>query len=91
MLQDEQISGAQAEHDERVPVDAVTQPPPSRTRQVLMHGQRVDVADPTAIEVARCRVVKGVFASPKIVRRERQHTDHASDPVVRERRWKKAP
>ena len=27
-------------------------------------------------------MVNGVRASPEIVRRERKHTDHASDPVV---------
>jgi hypothetical protein len=29
-------------------------------------------------------VVNGVGASPKIIRRKRQHPDHASDPVVGE-------
>jgi hypothetical protein len=49
-----------------------------------MHGQRVDIADSAALEISRCRVVNGVFASPEIVRRERQHPDHAPDPVVGE-------
>jgi hypothetical protein len=37
---------------------------------------------PPAIEIARRRVVHGVGASPEIARRERQHPDRASDPVV---------
>src|SRR5947207_15701183 len=82
MLQDEQIGRAQAEHDERVPVDAIAQPTPSRAREILTHGQRVDIADSAAVKIARRRVVNGVFTSPKIIRRERQNPDHASDPVV---------
>jgi hypothetical protein len=52
MLHDEQIGRAQSEHDDRVPVEPVTQPAPSGSGQVLAHGQRVDVSDSAAIEIA---------------------------------------
>jgi hypothetical protein len=82
VLYEEQIGRAQPEHDDRVPVDAIAKPAPSRQRHVLPYGQRVDVAHAATIEIARRRVVHGMGASPKIVRRERQHPDRASDPVV---------
>src|SRR6478609_6519871 len=82
MLYDEQIGWANAEHNDRVPVHPVAQAIPSRPRQVLIHGQRVDVADPAAVKIARCRVMRRVGASPRIVWRERQHPDRAPDPVV---------
>ena len=47
-----------------------------------MHSQRIDIADSAALEIAGSGVVYGVFATPTIIGRERQHTDHASDPVV---------
>ena len=84
MLDEEQVGRAQAEHDDGVPIDAIAQPPPRRQREVLTHGERVDIPDPAAVEIARCRVVDGVSASPEVVRRERQHPDHASDPVIGE-------
>ena len=46
MVAPEQIGRAEAEHDDRVPVDAITQPAPSGPREVLVHGQRVDVPIP---------------------------------------------
>jgi hypothetical protein len=82
VLYDEQIGRAHGEQDDRVPVDPVAQATPSRPRQVLIHGQRVDVTDPTAVKIARCRVMRRVGASPKVVWRERQHPDDAPDPVV---------
>ena len=52
MLYDEQIGRGQAEHDDWVPVDAVTQPTPPASREVLVHGQCVDVPDSAALEIA---------------------------------------
>jgi hypothetical protein len=57
MIQDEQVGRADAKHNERMPMDPVAEPPPSRPRKVLMQSQRIDVADSTALEIARCRVV----------------------------------
>ena len=52
--------------------------------QIFAHGQGVDVANPPVFEIARRRVVNGVCASPKIIWRQREYADHASDPVVRD-------
>jgi hypothetical protein len=41
----------------------------------------VDVAGSAAIEIARSRVVNSVSASPEVVRREGEYTDHTSDVV----------
>ena len=52
MLQNEQIGRTDAEHDDRMPVQAIPQPAPSRQRQIFAHGEGVDVADAAAIEIA---------------------------------------
>src|SRR3984957_10768234 len=82
VLNDEQKSRTQAEQDDRVSINAITKPTPSGQREVLVHCQRVDVPGAAAIEITRSRVVNGVSASPKVVRRERENTDHTSYPVV---------
>src|SRR5690348_16847782 len=65
---DEQISRAHTEHDNRVPVNAVSQSAPSRQREILVHGQCIDVPDTATIEIARSRVVNSVSAPPEVVR-----------------------
>jgi len=52
MLDDEQIGWAHAEHDDWVPVQAIAQPTPPGQREVLVHGQGVDVPDSAALEIA---------------------------------------
>jgi hypothetical protein len=91
MLHEKQIGRADAEHNDRMPVDAVAKAAPSGACQVFLYGERVDVAHPAAIKIAGRRVVCGVGASPKVVWCERQHSDHASDPVVRATTMKKGP
>jgi hypothetical protein len=81
-VDDEQIGRAQAEHGDRVSVNAVTQPTPSGQREVLLYGQRIDVANSAAIEIAWGRMVDGMGASPEVIGCERQHADHASNPIV---------
>jgi hypothetical protein len=82
MPQDEKIDWADAEHDDRMAVDAVAQPTPSGSSEVLTHGQCVDVTNSTTIEVAGSRMMYGMSASPEVVGRERQHADQTADPVV---------
>jgi hypothetical protein len=48
----------------------------------MTNRQRIDIADPAALEVARARVVDGMRASPEIIRRQCQHADRTADPVV---------
>ena len=83
VLQDEQIGRADAEHHQRVPVQAIAQPAPDRAaRRYSSHGQRVDVADAATVEIAGAGVVHGVGTPPEIIGRQRQHADDAADPVV---------
>ena len=89
MLQKEQVGGADAEHDDRVPVQAIPEPAPSRQRQILAHGERVDVADAALIEVARTRVVDRVRAAPEIVRCQCQDAQDAAHPIIRQPMAKK--
>ena len=84
MAQDEQVDRADAEHHQRMAVEAIGDPAPARQCQIFAHGQRVDVADAAAIEIARRGVVDAVRVPPEIIRRQRQHADHASDPIVRQ-------
>ena len=46
------IRRTDAEHHYRMPVQPIKDLTPSRPRPKFTHGQRVDVADPPAIEVA---------------------------------------
>ena len=82
--QDEQISGTKAEHDNGVPIQAISKPTPSRERQILLHGQRADVTDPASVEIARTRVVDGVRPPPEVVWCQRQYTNDATHPIVRQ-------
>jgi hypothetical protein len=82
MLQQEQIGRADAEHHDRMPVQTIGQPAPGRPGPILVHSQRVDVANAAAVEIARGGVVSGVSLPPEVVRRQCQHTEHPADPVV---------
>ncbi len=72
-----------------MPVKAIAQPAPFGPRQIFVHRQCIDVANPTTFEIARRRVVDGVSASPEIIRRQGEHADHPSEPVVRDTVGKK--
>jgi len=83
MLHEKTDRPGRCEHNDRVPVHAVAKAAPSGARQVFLYGERVDVAHPAAIEIADVGVVRGVGAAPKVIWRERQHPDHASDQSLR--------
>jgi hypothetical protein len=51
VLQDEQIRRTDAEHHNRMSVQAIEELAPPGERQELAHGQRVDVADSAPIEI----------------------------------------
>ena len=67
MLQEEQVGRAEAEHDQRMAIEAIAQPLPERARPVFLDRQRVDVADAAAVEIAAVGVVHGVGAAPPVV------------------------
>jgi hypothetical protein len=84
VLQQEQVGRTDAEHDQRMPVQAIADPSPQRPGAKLAHRQRVDIADAAAIEVSGSRVVDGVVVAPVVVGRHGQHATDAADPVIRQ-------
>ena len=82
VLEQEQIGRAEAEHHQRMAVEAIAQPRQQRQREIFAHGQRIDVADAAAVEIAGAGMMHGVGAPPEIIGRQRQHADDAADPVV---------
>jgi len=91
MPQDEQIGGTYAEHHDRMPVQAIEDPTPSRPRDKLTDGQHVNVADASLVEIARARVMARMAPSPVIVRREGCNADRAANPIVRKAAMKERP
>ena len=84
LLQDEQIGRPDAEHHDRMPVDADSCSRPHRERARYSRTVSVSMSPmPRRVEIARARVMDGVRAPPEIVGRQRQHADDAADPVVR--------
>ena len=80
MLQDEEIGRADAEHHQRMAVQAIAQPAPEGAGTVLVDGQRLDVADAAAVEIAGAGVVRGCGVAPHVVRREGQHAGRRGRP-----------
>src|SRR5579872_2760628 len=68
VAQNEKIDGTDAEHKDRMTVEAITEATPTRQRQIFIDGERVDVTDATVVEVARGRMMDAVRAPPDIVR-----------------------
>ena len=82
MLHNEQIGRTQTEHEQRVAVEPIAEPAPTRQGEILAHCQRGDVADAAALEIARACVMDCMASTPGIVGRQRQRADHAPNPVV---------
>jgi hypothetical protein len=84
MLEDEQVRRADAKHHGWVAVQAVEKLTLPGSRQIFAHGERIDVANASMIEITRARMVMGVGAFPEIVRRQGENADDPSDPIVRQ-------
>jgi len=82
VLEHEQVEGPEAEHDDRVTLQAIESAAPRRQALVLAHGQRVDVARAPPVQMAGSGVVHGMGAPPVAVGREGQHAEHPAEPVV---------
>lgn len=83
VVQHEQIKRPHAQQDQRVARQAVGLPAPPRELAVLAHGQRIDVADAPAAQVAGGGVVDGMRVPPVPVRGQGQDADDPAGPVVR--------
>ncbi len=81
--QHKHVCGPDAEHDERMAIQAVTPSLPARPREIFGDGQRIHVADTAAIEVAVCRMVNRMRLLPVRVRRQREDSKNPAEPVVR--------
>jgi len=88
MLHQEQVGRPDAEHHDRMAIEAVAEPPAPVQLKVLVDRQRIDVAEAAMIEVAGAGVVSGVGSLPVIVRRESQHAERAPDQSLIAR-WRK--
>ena len=84
MTQEELVGGAETEHNERVPVQAVAKPAPDGECPKFTHCQRVDVADSPLVKTARVGMMSRMCAAPVVIRRQRQNTKKPSHPVVRQ-------
>src|SRR6266545_8068033 len=82
MLQDEEIGRPEAEHHQRMAIQAIAQPAPEGAGTVLFDGERLDVAQAAAVEIAGGGVVRGMCVAPYAVRSEGQHAGDAAEPVV---------
>src|SRR3974377_317076 len=65
-------------------VEPVTQATESRARLIFPHGEGVDIANATTVEIAGTCVMDGVGAAPEIVGCESEHAKRTADPVVDE-------
>ncbi len=81
-LADQHVKRPEGQDDQRVPVEAVAQPAPPPAREILVDGNRRDVAVAAPIEIARRRVVDRVLVAPLPVRGAREHTRDPSHHVV---------
>ena len=77
-----EIGRPHAEHDQRVPVDPVGQPAQRPTGLILLDGQRIDVADTPAVEIAGTCMVQGVRLTPEVIGCQRDYAEDAADPVI---------
>jgi hypothetical protein len=63
-------------------VQAIAQPAPAGKRQIFTHGERVDIADAAAIQIARRRVMNAVRPPPQILGGQGEHPNDAANPVI---------
>ena len=82
LLQQKQIGRPDPEHDQRVAVKTVFQAAPPGQRAIFAHGQRIEIADTAAIEVAGGGMMDRMRVAPAVVGRQREHADDAADPVI---------
>jgi len=84
MAQDEQIARADAEHHHWMPVQTIEHSAPSGPREEFTHGQRVDVAEASLIEISRTCMMERMVVPPVAVRGQRHDADDPADPIVGE-------
>lgn len=58
------------------------QPPKQTKGPVFRNRERVNIADPTTSKVPRRGMVDRMCPAPNVVGRQRQHAQHAPDPIT---------
>ena len=81
-LEQEDEARPDEQHQQRVAVRAVAEPPQPRGALVLGDGHRVDLAGPAVVEVAGVGVVEAVLALPPAVGREEQEAEQVAPAGV---------
>lgn len=82
MLQDEHVGRSGPEHDPRVAIEPVGQPPERAERQVLLHGEGLHGAQPATIQIAGGGMVDRMGASPIVVWGHGEHPGDPADPGI---------
>jgi hypothetical protein len=82
-LEKEDVDRRKAEKEQGIAQNPVSQAPEAAPRAIFPHGQRWNIARSPAVEIARCRVMRGMVLPPDVVRGQRQDTKHTPDPVAR--------
>ena len=86
-LEEKDEARADQQHQERIAVDAVPEPPQAGGALVLGEGHRVDLADAAMVEVAGVRVVDPVLPLPPPVGREEEVPEKVAPAAVRAPRF----
>ena len=82
-LEQEDEARADQQHQHRVAVEAVAEPPQAGGVLVLGDGHRVDLADAAVVEVAGVGVVQRVLPLPPAVGGEQQEAEDVAPAAVR--------
>jgi len=77
-----EVERADEQKEDRVSDHPVSPPSTWCTREILAHGERVDVAVTAAIEIARGGVVQRVLTPPVLERHQRENTGHVPDDLI---------
>src|SRR3954454_12082766 len=64
-------------------IQAIQRPTPARPSEKFTRGQRIDVAQPSLIEIAGVRMVACMVTPPVAVWRQCHHAEGTADPIVR--------
>ena len=75
-------AGPDQEHDRGVTIEAIQDPLRLRAAQVLLDGERVDVAQAPEVEVAGGGVMDRVGLPPVVVGHQGEDAEHGADDVV---------
>ncbi len=71
------------EQDQRAAHDTIANLLVPRRGDILLHGHRIHITDAAPVKVASRRVMDRMAVLPLVERRQHQHAQHQSKPVIR--------